>query len=172
MEGPVGDPKHVVSGPGYVRTMYSAGTGLVMGTFYGACQAAWFPDTGGTSKFHTISRTMLRPAMWAAITAGAFTATQCSMEAARNETQDHWNSLVAGAVGGGVIGMTTGKPNIVIATAIGMGLFMTAVDLSGAKTVYDEDYLDHKRNGLLPKQHKESDTLAALKELYPKFKDL
>ena len=110
--------------------------------------------------------------MWAALTAGAFTATECAMEAARNETQDHWNSLVAGAVGGGVIGMTTGKPNIVVATAIGMGLVMTAVDLSGATTVYDEAALEHKRNGLLPKQHKESEALASLKELYPKFKDL
>lgn len=110
--------------------------------------------------------------MWAALVAGSFTATECAMEAARNETQDHWNSLVAGAVGGGVIGMTTGKPNIVIATAIGMGLFMTALDLSGPKTVYYEKQLEHKRNGFLPKQHKESEDLAALKELYPKFKDL
>lgn len=94
------------------------------------------------------------------------------MEAARNETQDAWNSLVAGAVGGGVIGMTTGKPNIVIAAGIGMGLFMAACDLSGATTVYYEDQLDHKRNGFLPKQHQESEALAGLKELYPKFKDL
>lgn len=94
------------------------------------------------------------------------------MEAARNETQDAWNTLVAGAVGGGVIGMTTGKPNIVIATAIGMGLFMTACDLTGAKTLYYEEESEHKRNGFLPKQHKESETLAHLKEIYPKFKDL
>lgn len=79
---------------------------------------------------------------------------------------------MAGAVGGGVIGMTTGKPNIIAATAIGMGLFMTALDLSGPKSVYDEAALEYKRNGLLPKQHKESDALAALKDLYPKYKDL
>jgi hypothetical protein len=110
--------------------------------------------------------------MWAALTAGAYTATECAMEAVRNETQDYWNSLVAGAVGGGVIGMTTGKPNIVIATAIGMGLVMASVEVSGPKTCYYPEELDYKKNGLLPKQHKESDDLAALKELYPKFKHL
>ncbi|KAL7517398.1 hypothetical protein ACHAWX_002325 [Stephanocyclus meneghinianus] len=180
--GTFNDPKHVVHGPGLTRTMYSAVTGAFLGTFYGACLAAWYPDPVSTPKkfggasinsdARAIGRTMLRPAMWFSLAAGTFTATECAMEAFRNETKDAWNSLVAGMAGGSVIGLTTGKPQIVAATAIGMGLFMAALDMSGAKTVSDEDALEYKRNGLLPMVHKESDALAALKELYPKFKDL
>lgn len=95
------------------------------------------------------------------------------MEAARNETQDVWNTLVAGMAGGAVIGMTNGRPQVIAATAIGMGLLMTAVDLTGPKTVYDEKMLDEtKRMGILPKQHEESAALAALKEKFPQHKDL
>lgn len=111
--------------------------------------------------------------MWFSLTAGTFTAVECAMEGARNETQDAWNSLVAGMTGGAVIGMTTGSPQIVGATAIGVGLFMAAVDISGPKTVTDEHLLDgHKRMGMLPKQHVESDALAALKEKFPQHKNL
>jgi hypothetical protein len=49
---------------------------------------------------------------------------------------------------------------------------MASVEVSGPKTCYYPEELDYKKNGLLPKQHKESDDLAALKELYPKFKHL
>ena len=94
------------------------------------------------------------------------------MEAARNETQDAWNSLVSGMVGGAVIGLTTGRPQVVAATAIGMGIFMTALDLSGDKTVYDEKLLDCKRNGILPETHKESEALSALKSKFPQHKNL
>lgn len=149
-----------------------------MGTFYGTCVAAWNPDPIESGKFATgrtdwkgVGRTIARPAMWFALTGGVFTAVECAMEAARNETKDPWNSLVAGMAGGAVIGMTHGKPQIVAATAIGMGLFMAAMDLSGPKTVADEPALEYKRTGLLPQQHVESDALMALKELFPKHKD-
>lgn len=94
------------------------------------------------------------------------------MEAARNEVKDPWNSLVAGMAGGAVIGLTTGRPQIVAAAAIGMGLFMAAMDISGPTTVYDEPALNYKRMGVLPKQHVESEALAALKEKYPQHKNL
>jgi len=58
------------------------------------------------------------------------------------------------------------------AAAIGVGLLMTAVDMSGPKTVRDEEALEYKRKGLLPKQHQESEALVALKELFPQHKDL
>lgn len=119
-----------------------------------------------------IGHTVLRPAMWFSLAAGAFTATECAMEAARNETQDAWNSLVSGMVGGAVIGLTTGRPQVVAATAIGMGIFMTALDLSGDKTVYDEKLLEYKRNGILPETHKESEALSALKAKFPQHKNL
>ncbi|EED95984.1 predicted protein [Thalassiosira pseudonana CCMP1335] len=180
--GAFNDPKHRVSGPGLTRTMYSTGIGAAAGTFYGACVAAWYPDpvtttqkfggTLGKSDFRAVGRTIARPAMWFSLAAGTFTATECVMEMIRNETQDAWNSLVAGMAGGAVIGLTTGKPQIVAATAIGMGIFTAAMDLSGAKTVHNESMLDYKRHGLLPKVHKESEALASLKEQFPKFKDL
>eukprot|EP00585_Thalassiosira_rotula_P006165 CAMPEP_0196143284 /NCGR_PEP_ID=MMETSP0910-20130528/13048_1 /TAXON_ID=49265 /ORGANISM="Thalassiosira rotula, Strain GSO102" /LENGTH=188 /DNA_ID=CAMNT_0041404721 /DNA_START=78 /DNA_END=644 /DNA_ORIENTATION=- len=180
--GAFGDPKEKISGPGLERTIYSAGTGALAGTFYGACVAAWYPDpvqsTGkygaipGRTDIRALGRTILRPAMWFSLTAGTFTAVECAMEAARNETQDPWNSLVAGMAGGAVIGMTTGRPQIMGAAAIGMGALMTAVDMSGPKTVMYEDELEYKRKGLLPKQHKESDAVAALKEQFPQHKNL
>ena len=110
--------------------------------------------------------------MWFSLTAGTYTAVECAMEAARNETQDYFNSLIAGMAGGAVIGLTNGRPQVVAATAIGMGIFMAAVDLSGSKTVWNEKELDHKMTGALPKQHVESDALAALKEKFPQHKDL
>ncbi len=94
------------------------------------------------------------------------------MEAARNETKDPWNSLVAGVAGGTVIGLTNGRPQVVAATAFGMGLFMACLDLSGPKTVTNEKELEYKRLGVLPKQHVESEALMALKDKYPKYKDL
>jgi hypothetical protein len=59
-------------------------------------------------------------------------------------------------VGGAVVGLTNGRPQVVAATAIATGIFMVALDLSGDKTVFDEKSLDYKRNGLLPETHKES----------------
>ena len=94
------------------------------------------------------------------------------MEAARNETQDVWNSIVAGMAGGSVIGMTTGRPQNVAAAAIGVGLMMAVIDVSGPKTVRDEKALEHKRNAHLPEKHAESEALAALKEKFPMHKDL
>jgi hypothetical protein len=156
--------------------------GAAAGVFYGGCAAAWFPDpiettskfggASGRTTFRAIGNTVLRPAMWFSFAAGAFTATECAMEAARNETKDAWNSLVAGMVGGAVVGLTNGRPQVVAATAIGMGLFMAALDFSGDKTVYDEKLLDYKRNGILPATHKESEALSALKGQFPQHKNL
>lgn len=161
----------------------SKGIGAGAGTFYGTCLAAWYPDPittagkyggiPGKTDFRAVGRTILRPAMWFSLTAGTYTAVECAMEASRNETQDVWNSLVAGMAGGAVIGMTSGRAQVVAATAIGMGLALAAVDLSGPKTVWDEELLDgHKRQGLLPKKHVESEALAALKEEFPQHKNL
>ncbi|KAL3778487.1 hypothetical protein ACHAW5_003645 [Stephanodiscus triporus] len=180
--GAFDDPKHKVEGPGLTRTMHSAATGAFVGTFYGTCVAAWYPDpiesggkfggTSGRTDFRAVGRTIMRPAMWFALTAGTFTAVECAMEAARNETKDPWNSLVAGMAGGAVIGLTNGRPQVVAATAMGMGLFMACMDLSGPKTVADEKELQYKTLGVLPKKHVESEALMALKDTFPKFKDL
>lgn len=94
------------------------------------------------------------------------------MEAARNETKDVWNTLAAGMAGGAVVGLTNGRPQVVAATSIAMGIFMVALDLTGDKTVYDEKALDYKRNGLLPETHKESGALSALKSQFPQHKNL
>lgn len=94
------------------------------------------------------------------------------MEAARNETKDAWNSLAAGMVGGAVVGLTNGRPQVVAATAIATGIFMVALDLSGDKTVYDEKALDYKRMGVLPEAHKESGALSSLKSQFPQHKNL
>ena len=94
------------------------GIGAMAGTFYGTCAAAWYPDSisssklgvaAGFSDFRAVGRTLGRPAMWFSLAAGVFTATECAMEAARNEKRDAWNSLVAGMAGGGIVGSITGE---------------------------------------------------------------
>mmetsp|Transcript_13645 Transcript_13645/g.26070 ORF Transcript_13645/g.26070 Transcript_13645/m.26070 type:complete len:180 (-) Transcript_13645:212-751(-) len=171
-----GDPKHRVSGPGFDRTLYSVAVGAGVGTFFGACNAAWYPDPISTatssSLLRNVGRMVTRPAMWCALAAGTFTGTECVMEMIRNEKQDAWNSLVAGMAGGSVVGLINGRPQIIAATAIGTGIFMAALDLSGPKTVFDEKALDVKRNGFLPEVHVESAALASLKEKFPQHKDL
>merc|ERR1711862_744311 len=103
---------------------------------------------------------------------GVFTAAECAMEAARNEKQDPWNTLVAGMAGGAVVGATTGRPQIVPATALGTGIFMAAMDLTGPTTVYNEEEMEYKRTAILPETHVESKTLTALKETFPQHKNL
>ena len=71
-----------------------------------------------STDIRAVGRTIFRPAMWFSLTAGTYTAVECAMEAARNETQDYFNSLIAGMAGGAVIGLTNGRPQVVAATAM------------------------------------------------------
>lgn len=162
--------------------------GVGVGTFYGACQVAWYPDPivssakrfGDTvhrhsavdhSDFRAVMRAVARPATLFAASAGAYAATECVAGSVRDR-DDSWNSMIGGAMAGAVIGSTTGRFDIMTACAVGTGLLLFAVDFSGPDTVWDKDALNHKMHGVLPEQHRESEELAALKEKYPKFKDL
>lgn len=155
---------------------------MAAGTFLGACQLAWYPDpvqnatrfsVRNVSDSKAIVRAMARPAFWMAASAGAFAATECMAEAARGKS-DQWNAAVGGMVAGSVMGAVSGSAGIMVSSALGLGLFMFALDMSSPSTVFDgnQQELQHKMYGILPKTHEESSALSNLKEKYPQFKNI
>jgi len=167
------------------RTVNAIMVGSVAGTFFGSMQVAWYPDpvvsakrfgdtvhkSVDTSDLRAIVRMVSRPALWFSAAGGSFAAAECLAESARGK-EDSWNSVIGGAIAGAVIGSKTGRFDIMTATAVGMGLFLGILDFSGPDTVWNKDELRYKMHGVLPQKHRESEDLAALKEKYPKFKDL
>jgi hypothetical protein len=105
--------------------------------------------------------------------ATAFAAAECTAEAARGK-KDSWNASIGGIAAGAVIGATTKRFDMMTSTALGMGLFMFALDMTGPSTIHEsgQDELHHRRYGVLPKKHVESEALASLKEKYPKHASL
>lgn len=163
--------------------------GAGAGTFFGACQLAWYPDPvtsepiGGAAKRFAakairsesgaILRTLARPAYWFGAAATAFAAVECLAEAAR-EKKDPWNASMGGMAAGLVIGATTKRPDIMVSTALGLGITLFAYDFTGESTIHatSQDEVQTKMYGVLPPVHKESNALAALKEKYPETKEL
>ena len=157
-------------------------TGAAAGTFFGTAQAAWTPDpittaAGKTltdtskSEFRPILRTIARPALLFSAAAGAFASTECIAESFRGKG-DAWNSLIGGMAAGAVIGATTRRADIMTSAAFAMGLFIFALDYTGEDTVRDPVALRHKRFGVLPETHVESEAVARMKEAYPHHKSL
>lgn len=153
--------------------------GGAAGTFYGACEVAWYPDPiVSTPKgviiqktsFAAVGRSLMRPAVWCALAGCAFSAVDCIVESSRNK-KDHWNSVAGGMAAGLVVGATTKRFDIMTTTALGMGLLLGVMDGLGGATVADPIKVRHKQRDVLPAQHQESEALKGLKEKYPKFAD-
>ena len=120
-----------------------------------------------------IMRTIARPSFWMSAAATAFAAAECTAEAARGK-KDSWNASIGGLAAGAVIGATTKRFDMMTSTALGLGLFMFALDVTGPNTVHQSglDRLENRRYGVLPKKHVGSEALASLKEKYPKHANL
>jgi hypothetical protein len=90
------------------------------------------------------------------------------------EKKDPWNAAIGGFASGLVCGAITKRADFMVSTAFGLGLFMFALDYGGPSVVHESSQHDlrNKMYGVLPKAHKESDALAALKEKYPECKEL
>lgn len=155
---------------------------MAAGTFFGACQLAWYPDAvQNTTRFSArnvsdsgaVMRTMVRPAFWMSAAAGAFAVAECTAEAARGKS-DSWNAAIGGMAAGSVMGAMSRSAGIMVSSALGMGLFMFALDMSSPSTVFEgnQKELHHKMYGVLPKTHQESTALSNLKEKYPQFKNV
>lgn len=178
----VTDRPHKVTGDCVTRTFNATMTGAAAGTFFGACQLAWYPDSvQNTTRFsarnvsdsRAIMRTMARPAFWMSAAAGAFAVAECTAEAARGKS-DSWNAAIGGMAAGTVMGAISKSGGIMVSSALGMGLFMFALDMSSPSTVFEgnQEELKHKMHGVLPKTHQESTALSSLKEKYPQFKNI
>ena len=160
--------------------LYFQAFGAAAGTFYAACQLAWYPDpiadAKGSVKGHSlkgIMRTIARPTFWMSAAATAFAAAECTAEAARGK-KDSWNASIGGLAAGAVLGATTKRFDMMTSSALGMGLFMFALDMTGPSTVHESgrEELHYRRNGTLPEKHQESEALSALKTKYPKHANL
>eukprot|EP00558_Chaetoceros_sp_UNC1202_P003915 CAMPEP_0197240146 /NCGR_PEP_ID=MMETSP1429-20130617/6488_1 /TAXON_ID=49237 /ORGANISM="Chaetoceros sp., Strain UNC1202" /LENGTH=189 /DNA_ID=CAMNT_0042699725 /DNA_START=8 /DNA_END=577 /DNA_ORIENTATION=- len=174
---------HKVTGPCINRTLNASMTGAAAGTFFAACQLAWYPDPitsnarfggkSGISDSRAVARTLARPAFWMSAAAAAFAAAECTAEAARG-TSDQWNAAIGGLAAGSIVGAVSKSPGVMVSSALGMGLFMFALDLSSPSSVFEshQEGLTNRMYGVLPAKHEESDALANMKDKYPKFKNL
>jgi len=161
--------------------------GAAGGTCFAACQLAWYPDpvtstaSGAVKRFaasapsssRAVMKTIARPAFWMASASTAFAAVECFAEHVRGK-KDSWNASFGGLAAGAVIGATTKRADIMVSTALGLGLFMFALDFTGESTIHETTQLElrNRMYGTLPMVHKESDALASLKEKYPECKEL
>jgi len=153
-------------------------TGAGVGTFFGAIQAAWYPDpVTSTKRFggvigktdgKALFRTVARPAVFLAITGSSYAITECTAESFRGRSADGVNSLLGGFVAGAVMGASTKRFDMMAASAFGTALLMWGSAFTGVGPVWDEDSLTNKVYGVLPAKHKDSDALRGLKEAYPK----
>jgi len=195
--GKPNDRPYKVTGSCVDRTVNAILCGSAAGTLVGAVQLAWNPDPIilpergtrlgataraiatahaselGRSEFRAVSRALSTPIMWFAGAGAAFASTECLAEAARG-TSDPWNAVVGGLFGGAVCGSMTRRFDIMTSAALGTALLMGLNEFHGPDTVYRSHYPEaaHKTHGLLPKQHAESEDLTALKEKYPKWKNI
>jgi len=172
-----------VEGPCINRTLNAYVVGAAAGTFFAACQLAWYPDpiqtvgrfarNTGPSDSKAVMRVIARPAFWMSAAGAAFAAAECTAEAARGKT-DSVNAAIGGMAGGFVMGSVTKKPGVAFSSSLAMGLLMFALDMTGPSPVWEGNQaaLTKKMYGHLPKTHQESEALASLKEKYPKFKNV
>jgi hypothetical protein len=147
------------------------------GLLYGACQIAWYPDNvqDNRGRFYdafsvrSVGAKVLQPTIFMGVAMGTFTFSQCSFETVR-EIRDPWNAVYAGAITGFLASFMFRKRfDKALFSALGTGFGMGFADIAGALFMYEPD---HETPVLRPKTYVESEELRALKDLYPKYKDL
>lgn len=114
------------------------------------------------------------PTLYLGLAATSYTMVQCFSESTR-QTKDSWNAAYGGMVCGFIIGGLTKKRfDVATAAALGTGLAMGLADLVGPMANYAmaNNQTDDVDRSIRPKTFVESAELQALKEKYPKFKDL
>lgn len=149
-----------------------------VGTFYGAINAAWYPDpitsadgVVGRTDLKALGRTVFRPAAYCAVVGTTFAATECLAESARGE-KDAVNAFLGGAAAGMVMMAHSKRFDVMAAGALGTAIAAAAVAYTGPSVTTDEAALARKVYGTLPKKHVESAEMRTLKENYPKWKGL
>lgn len=187
---PVREPFDIDDMPCVERTLYLGAVGATAGTFFGAMQAAWYPDPIqnpekrfrsanlvareaelGKTDLRALVRTMMRPAIYFASATTAYSVGLCTAESVRGK-KDMWNYSWAGLLSGAVIGSISKRFDITATAALGSALFMTCIEAAGNNMIYDQETHYNKMWGTKPKVYEESEEMKGLKEKYPKFNGL
>jgi len=144
----------------------------------------WYPDPirvghkGFVQDFALDMAYVLRglkmPFMWGTVVLGTFSGVECLVENMRDPKKEstYVNAMAGGAAAGALMGVMTKRFDIMATTALGMSLIMGMAEVNDQRIAIDKD---HERTKEFPREglvEEESDTLKALKEKYPQFKNL
>ena len=153
--------------------------GGVAGTFFGACQVAWFPDpvmvgqkkkdmalVGGRATSAAVARSLLVPAVWFALGGAVFSFVDCTAAATR-QRKDHWNSVYGGMATGIVLAAMTKRFDSIPAASLGLGLV-----LGGAEYISTQTSNTTTTKAMDVKEAPAENYVENLKKKYPKFKNL
>ena len=145
---------------------------------------AYYPDkfvfaqkgtiTSGPARgLNYLKHVVFRPAMVFSAGTVTFAAAESFLSEVRGSTtKDPWNSTLAGAAAGLVLGgFLTRRFDIATTTAIGTGLMMGLVDFNGSNLICDPEAKEARCFPTkVPTVFEESEELQGLKEKYPAYK--
>lgn len=154
--------------------------GAGAGTLYGAIKASWNPDAalatarfGGGSTWRHALQVVTKPGLFCAGVAATYAGVECLSAGFRGDGKvSPKDSILAGMAAGFMMASTTKRFDMMAASAIGTGIMMGCMEFNGPDIITDHEKYNTKIFGSLPKTHVESEDLAALKDKYPKWKDL
>mmetsp|Transcript_11935 Transcript_11935/g.30284 ORF Transcript_11935/g.30284 Transcript_11935/m.30284 type:complete len:196 (+) Transcript_11935:131-718(+) len=170
--------------PFSTKVFYAAAQGVAAGTAFGAFQMAYYPDkfvfaqkgtisSGPARGLNYLKHIVFRPAMIFSAVTVTFAASESLLSEVRGSTtKDPWNSTLAGAAAGMVLGgFVTRRFDIATTTAIGTGLMMGLVDFNGSNMICDPEAKEARCFPTkVPTVFEESEELQGLKEKYPAYK--
>jgi len=170
--------------PFSTKVLYAAAQGVTAGTAFGAFQMAYYPDkfmfaqkgsisSGPARGLNYLKHVVFRPAMvFSAVTVTYAVAESFLSEVRGTTTKDPWNSTLAGATAGMVLGgFLTRRFDIATTTAIGTGIMMGLVDFNGSNMICNPEAKEARSFPTkVPIIFEESDELKGLKEKYPAYK--
>ncbi len=145
---------------------------------------AYYPDkfvfaqkgtisSGPARGLNYLKHIVFRPAMIFSAVTVTFAASESLLSEVRGSTtKDPWNSTLAGAAAGMVLGgFVTRRFDIATTTAIGTGLMMGLVDFNGSNMICDPEAKEARCFPTkVPTVFEESEELQGLKEKYPAYK--
>jgi len=159
----------------------------VSGLFYGAMNAARYPDYARDVRGNliedvamlTLFGRVMYPAVAFTAAMATYTIVEGNVESVRQK-KDPWNAAFGGGAAGLLIGVLTKRMDKVIPSILGCSIAMATADAFGLGMTfvqrYGDDYVGRSNTDTVeendPARQRESEELTTLKEKYPKFKDL
>jgi hypothetical protein len=170
--------------PFSTKVLYAAAQGVTAGTAFGAFQMAYYPDrfvfaqkgtisSGPARGLNYLKHVVFRPAMiFSSVTVTYAAAESFFSEVRGTNPKDAWDSTLAGAAAGMVLGgFLTRRFDIATTTAIGTGLMMGLLEFTGSSMISNPSGKDARSFPTkVPTAFEESDELQGLKEKYPAYK--